>query len=79
LRSGELTEADGLKAFDCGEYGTAYVALNQNNKIQKIEFEDGREPTENIRSTICERSKRAVFFYDAAGNIIEPTTVTLKK
>jgi hypothetical protein len=78
LQSGGLTEGDGLMAFDCGEYGIAYVALNQNNKIQKIEFEDGREPTENVGNTICERSKSAVFFYDASGTIVEPTKVTVE-
>jgi len=81
LQSGSLTEADGIRAFDCGEYGTAYVALNKNNHVQTIEFEDGREPstTENVGSPICERSKGVIHFYNAAGNMIEPTKQTLKK
>lgn len=81
LQSGSLTEADGVRAFNCGEYGTAYVALNENNNIQKIEFEDGREPsiTENVGKPICERSKSVIHFYDASGNIVEPTKLTLKQ
>ncbi|MDO4549084.1 MAG: hypothetical protein Q4D04_13395 [Clostridia bacterium] len=81
LQSGGLTEIDGVRALDCGEYGTAYVALNENNNVQKIEFEDGRKPSikENVRSPICEHSKSVIHFYDAAGNIVEPTKLTVKK
>jgi hypothetical protein len=81
LQSGGLSEADGIRAFDCGEYGTAYVALNQNNNIQKIEFEDGSEPSviENVSGPICEHSKGVICFYDASGNLVEPTKVTVKQ
>jgi hypothetical protein len=77
LQSGGLTEADGLVAFDCGEYGTAYVSLNQGHNIQKIEFEDGRDSIEEVGGTVCECSKSAVLFCDASGNLIEPTKVTV--
>lgn len=33
LQSGGLTEINGIRAFDCGEYGTAYVALNKDNLV----------------------------------------------
>lgn len=81
LRSGSLTELDGIRAFDCGEYGTVYVALNKNNMVSRIEFEDGREAfvTEKINGPICERSNAAVHFYDALGNAIEPNRLTLLK
>lgn len=81
LQSGSLSEVEGVRAFDCGEYGTAYVALNKANNIQKIEFEDGSEPSviENIGSPICECSKSVIHFYDAAGNMVEPTKQTLKQ
>jgi hypothetical protein len=73
LQSGDLSKEDGLMAFDCGEYGIAYFALNPDNNIQKIEGEDGRE----VGTTICCQFKHAVRFYDAAGNIVEPTKVTV--
>ncbi|RRD94449.1 hypothetical protein EII17_08105 [Clostridiales bacterium COT073_COT-073] len=76
LQSGGLTEIDGIRVFDCGKYGTAYVAMNKDNIVSRIEFEDGREASvmENIKGPICERSNTAVHFYDALGNVIEPTT-----
>lgn len=81
LQSGGLTEINGIRAFDCGEYGTAYVALNKDNMVNRIEFEDDREVSvmENIKGPICERSNDAVHFYDALGNAIEPNRLTLWK
>ncbi len=77
LRSGSLTKVDGIRAFDCGEYGNAYVAINSDGTVQTMEFEDGREPsrTENVGSIICERSQDPIHFYDAEGNILEYTTL----
>lgn len=74
LQGGNLPEEDGLRAFECGEYGRAYVALNADHSIHKIEFEDGREPAvaEDIQGPVCEQSQRVIQFYDADGNIIEP-------
>lgn len=79
LRSGSLNELDGIRAFDCGEYGTAYVALNKDNMVSKIEFEDGREASviEKINGPVCEKSNAAVHFYDALGNAIELTRLTI--
>ena len=81
LQSGSLTEADGIRAFDCGKYGTAYVALNKDKNIKKIEFEDGREPSVLDRRSgpVCERSQSVVRFYDAGGDIIEPNKITIKR
>jgi hypothetical protein len=81
LQSGNLDEAMGIRAFECGEYGTAYVALNKDNNIQKIEFEDGREQfiIENVSNPICGNSESVILFYDTSGNIVEPTRVTVKK
>jgi len=72
LQSGDLINIDGLTEFDCGKYGTAYVALNKNGNIQKIEYEDGREPCENTSYVIIEQTKEPVHFYDGNGNRIEP-------
>lgn len=79
LCSGGLSEQDGLRVFDCGEYGTAYVALNRAQAINRIEFEDGSEPAviENVTSPVCVRSESAVHFYDAAGKPVEPNRMTL--
>jgi hypothetical protein len=77
LQSGSLTEAEGLVALDCGAYGTAYVALNQNYDIQRIEFEDGRAPVEDVGATICECSKSAVLFYNAFGDLVASTRVAV--
>ncbi len=81
LGSGSLTELDGIRAFDCGEYGTAYVALNKDNLVSRIEFEDGRVATvmEEINGPICEISNAAVHFYDALGNAIEQNRLALLK
>lgn len=75
LQGGNLP--DGLRAFECGEYGRAYVALNADHNIHKIEFEDGREPAvvEDIQGPVCEQSQHFIHFYDADGNIIEPIRV----
>ena len=56
LQSGGLSEIDGIRAFDCGQYGMAYVSINENGTVQKIEFTDGRNPstTENVGKIICE-------------------------
>ena len=79
LQSGGLSEVDGLRAFDCGEHWTAYVALNQDGGVRRIEFEDGWEPSvrEGVRGPICEQSRGVVRFYDAYGSVIEPNKVTL--
>lgn len=79
LQSGSLSEIDGIRAFDCGRYGIAYVSMNTNGAVQKIEFEDGREPStsENVGKIICERSQGAVHFYDANGNRVEYNTITV--
>lgn len=79
LRSGSLSETDGVRAFDCGQYGTAYVALNQTMAVQRIEFEDGRTPaeTEPAGAVICEQSKSAVRFYDKDGNEISCSRLTV--
>lgn len=81
LRSGSLIELHGILAFDCGEYGTAYVSLNKDNMVSRIEFEDGREVSvrENIKGPICERSNTAVHFYDALGKAVEPNRLILLK
>ena len=73
LQSGNLTEIEGIKAFDCGEYGTAYVSLNNNGNIKKIEFSDGREPSvnENVGNIVCEQSQSPIIFYDINGTIID--------
>lgn len=78
LRSGSLSESDGVRAFDCGAYGTAYVSLNGSGAVQKIEFEDGRTPavTEPAGKIICERSKSAVRFYDANGEEVAYSRLT---
>lgn len=77
LRSGSLTDIDGLREFNCGEYGKAYVALNAEHDIQRIEFDDGREPTvtENTNYPIVEQSKNMIRFYDKSGNLIEPSVI----
>lgn len=79
LRGGNLADAEGLMAFECGKYGTAYVALNAEYEIQKIVFEDGREPsvTENTNWPIVEQSEGTVYFYDQSGKVIEPSVITL--
>ncbi len=79
LRSGSLSEVDGIRAFDCGRYGIAYVSMNENGIVQRIEFEDGREPsnTEDVGKIICERSQGIVHFYDASGNRIGYNTLTV--
>lgn len=80
LQSGSLSEIDGIRAFDCGQYGIAYVSMNTNGAVQKIEFEDGREPStteNNVEKIICERSQGVVHFYDANGNSVEYNTITI--
>jgi len=76
LQSGDLTELDGLREFDCGKYGKAYAALNAGCEIQRIEFEDGGNPAviENTNHPIVEQtqSKYRVHFYDKNGDPIEP-------
>lgn len=74
LQGGNLPEADGVRVFDCGGYGRAYVALNADRSIQTIEFEDDREPAvvEDIQGPVCELSQHDIQFYDADGNLIEP-------
>jgi len=77
LQSGGLTDIDGLREFDCGKYGKAYVALNAEYNIQRIEFENGCEPEvfENTDHIIVEQSKDTIHFYDKNGNLIEPSTI----
>jgi hypothetical protein len=81
LQSGSLTDADGLIAFDGGKYGTAYVALNQEDTIQKIEWEEDGGPSvreiENGSGPICVPAANGVLFYDASGELIEPTRVAV--
>lgn len=79
LQSGGLSEIDGIRAFDCGRYGIAYVSLNENGTVQKIEFEDGREPstTENVGKIICEESKSIIHFYGANGERIGCNEITV--
>lgn len=81
LQSGNLTESEGIKALDCGAYGTAYVALNTENTIQRIEFTDDREPSvnENAGKIICEQSKSTILFYDKDGNTVECDRQTVKQ
>lgn len=43
LQRGGLIEIDGVRAFDCAKYDTAYVALNKDNIVNRIEFEDGEK------------------------------------
>jgi hypothetical protein len=68
-------------AFDCGKYGTAYVALNQDDTIQKIELEEDGGPSvreiENGSGPICVPAANGVLFYDASGELIEPTRVAV--
>lgn len=79
LRSGSLSETDGIRAFDCGKYGIAYVSMNTNGTVRRIEFEDGRQPskTEKVGKIICERSQDAIHFYDAKGNRMEYNMLTV--
>lgn len=79
LAGGALSDVDGLREFDCGEYGKAYVALNAEYNIQKILFEDGREPSilENTNYPIAEESKQIIHFYNKDGDLIEPFTIKL--
>jgi hypothetical protein len=79
LQSGGLTDAEGLIALECGEYGTAYVALNQSGQIKKIELEEGGEPSvlEAGSGPICAQSENGILFYDASGNLVEPARVTV--
>jgi hypothetical protein len=83
LQSGGLTDADGLVAFDCGKYGTAYVALNQDDTIQKIELEEDGTPSvreielENGSGPICVPAENGALFYNASGELVEPTRVAV--
>ena len=79
LQSGGLTELDGIRAFDCGQYGIAYVSINESGTVQKIEFTDGSNPstTENVGKIICEESKSTINFYDANGEIIRCNRITV--
>lgn len=79
LCSGSLSEQDGLRAFDCGEYGTAYVALNSAQTVSRIESEDGSEPAVigEPADPVCVRSGGTVHFYDAAGAPVAPSRMTL--
>ena len=79
LQSGGLSEIDGIRAFDCGQYGMAYVSINENGTVQKIEFTDGRNPstTENVGKIICEESKSTIHFYDVNEEIIRCNKITV--
>ncbi|MBE6021405.1 MAG: hypothetical protein E7228_06680 [Clostridiales bacterium] len=70
LKEGKITKDDKIKEFDCGEYGTAYVSLN-NNLIGAVNFTDGSDIDYDIESVIAENSMKPIVFYDRYGKEIE--------
>ena len=79
--SGNLSDADGLMAFECGKYGTAYISLNSENEIQRMVKEDEQGETHSANTTgpIAEQIEGAgtIYFYDQDGNLIEPERITV--